>query len=380
VKLCMPLRVQIARQSTSEQNPNVSQRIIGFVSALKGIESHPLESLMRVAIIDRPGASFRLAEVETPTPRQGEVLVKILASGLNPLDAKIRAGVAPHAAHPFPAVLGIDFAGVVAGIGPGAGGFRVGDEVYGAACGVGGIRGSLAEYVTVDARLIALKPRNLSLRQAAAMPLVVITAWEGLVDRAGLRSGQRVLVQGGAGGVGHVAIQIAKARGAKVFATASNSNKSLVERLGATAIDYRLLSVDAYVDRHTDGEGFDIVFDTVGGEVLDSSFIAVRRSGHVVSALGWGTHSLAPLSRKAASYSGIFTLLPMLSGAGREHHGEILRKATALAEAGHLEPNLTSSRFSLESIEEAYSALTSSATGKIVIDIVSTAGPSAAAA
>src|SRR6202044_4025871 len=116
---------------------------------------------------------------------------------------------------------------------------------------------------------------------------------------------------------------------------------------GATPIDYRARSVNEYVAEMTSGKGFDIVFDTVGGATLDASFIGVKRyTGHVVSCLGWGNHSLAPLSFRGATYSGVFTLLPLLSGEGRAHHGEILAQAAALAESGKLRPLLNERRFS----------------------------------
>src|SRR5262249_44033840 len=186
------------------------------------------------------------------------------------------------------AILGLDLAGVVEEAGAQVPDFAAGDEVYGLTGGVGGLPGSLAEYAAVDAALLARKPAALTMREAAALPLSVITAWEGLVDRARVRGGQKVLVHGGAGGVGHVAVQLARARGAEVYAT----------------------PVDDYVARYTGGEGFDVIFDSVGGKTLDKSFEAARvYTGHVVSALGWGTHSLAPLSFRGATYSGIFTLM-----------------------------------------------------------------------
>jgi NADPH:quinone reductase-like Zn-dependent oxidoreductase len=191
-----------------------------------------------------------------------------------------------------------------------------------------------------------------------------------LVDRAGVHSGQKVLIHGGAGGVGHIAIQIARAFGAEVFATGSAASKPVIERLGAIPIDYRKMSVEDYVAKFTGGRGFDIVYDTVGGATLDASFNAVSRFGHVVSALGWGTHALAPLSFRAASYSGVFTLLPMLTGEGRAHHGDILREATRLIEAGKVAPRVDPRHFRLASVGEAYRALESSDTaGKIVVDI-----------
>lgn len=263
--------------------------------------------------------------------------MRIKAAGINPLDTKIRAGIAAHAQARLPAILGIDLAGVVEAVGSEVTAFKPGDEVYGMTGGIGGVPGSLVEYAAVDADLLALKPRNLSMRQATALPLVFVTAWEGLVGRANVRAGQKVLIHGG--GVGHVAVQLAKARGAEVFAT--------------------------------EGEGFDIVYDTVGGLILDASFDAARRyHGHVVSSLGRGTHKLAPLSFRGATYSGVFNLLPLLTGKGRAHHGEIMREATRLVEAGKLAPLLDERRFTLETGQDAHTAVEDGfARGKIVADI-----------
>ena len=140
--------------------------------------------------------------------------------------------------------LGIDLAGTVEGTGPEVTAFREGDEVYGMTGGVGGIQGSLAEYAAVDVALLARKPSNLAMREAAALPLIFITAWEGLVDRANVQAGQKVLVQGGAGGVGHIAVQLAHAFGAEVFATGSAGSTAFIERLGAIPIDYHQTTVD----------------------------------------------------------------------------------------------------------------------------------------
>ncbi|MEV0460344.1 zinc-dependent alcohol dehydrogenase family protein [Catellatospora methionotrophica] len=326
---------------------------------------------MRAVVLRAFGEPMTVAEIDKPVAGPGQVLVRVAASGVNPLDAKIQAGGAAHARTVLPAVLGLDLAGIVQAVGGGTAGFQPGDEVYGLTGGVGELQGSLAEYAAVDARLLAPKPRALSMRQAAALPLAVITAWEGLVDRAGVRPGQQVLVHGGAGGVGSAAVQIARARGARVYATGSPRSLSAIAELGATPIDYTSVSVDAYVDQHTGGEGFDIIVDTVGGATLDASFAAARfYTGHVVSALGWGTHSLAPLSFRGATYSGVFTLLPMLTGRGREHHGQILREVAALADAGELVPLLDPRRFTLDSVAEAHAAVAAgAATGKVVVDV-----------
>ncbi|MFE3164157.1 zinc-dependent alcohol dehydrogenase family protein [Streptomyces sp. NPDC059224] len=326
---------------------------------------------MRAVVLQEFGTPLILSEVEKPTAGPGQVLVKVEASGVNPLDTKIRAGKAAHAKSALPAVLGMDLAGVVEEVGAGVTDFAPGDEVYGMTGGVGGLQGSLAEYASVDARLLARKPASLTMREAAALPLVFITAWEGLVDRARVHPAQKVLIHGGAGGIGHVAVQIARARGAEVFATASPARLEVVRSLGATPIDYTTTGVDEYVAKYTAGEGFDIVFDTVGGPVLDESFTAARTyTGHVLSALGWGTHSIAPLSFRGATYSGVFTLLPMLTGRGREHHGEIMREAAALADAGTLKPRLDPRQFTLATVADAHAAVENgTAQGKIVVDI-----------
>ena len=330
--------------------------------------SHP--TTMKAALVETANGDFRLAEMPVPKPGLGQILVEIHASGVNPLDAKIRADAAGHAQHPLPAILGLDMAGVVVEAGPGVTRFKAGDEVYGMTGGVGGHQGSLAEYAAVDADLLALKPKNLTMRQAAAIPLVFITAWEGLVDRARVQAGETVLVHGGAGGVGHMAVQIARAKGARVFATERAARADYLKSLGATPIDFERDGVEAYVAAHTGGRGFDLVYDTGGGAVLDAAFKAVARFGHVVSCLGWGTHALAPLSFKAATYSGVFTLMPLLSGEGRTHHREILAEATKLAEAGLLIPRVDPAAFPLSAAGAAHEAMTArKASGKVVVTV-----------
>jgi NADPH:quinone reductase-like Zn-dependent oxidoreductase len=325
---------------------------------------------MRAYFIDGPGTAFRSAEVARPVPGADQILVRIHASGLNPLDTKIRLGKADHAKQPLPAVLGVDMAGVAEEVGASVSGFQPGDEVFGMVGGVGSLQGTLAEFVAADANLVAHKPKNLSMREAAALPLSVITAWEGLVDRADVRTRQKVLVHAGAGGVGHIAVQLARAFGAQVFATVSSDKAEIVKRFGATPIDYRSTSVEVYVAAHTGGQGFDVVYDTVGGATLDASFLAVKRyTGHVVSSLGWGSHSLAPLSFRGATYSGVFTLHPLISGEGRAHHGEILREAAALAEAGKLKPLLHEKHFSPSSLESGFELVGSGSLGKVVIEM-----------
>jgi NADPH:quinone reductase-like Zn-dependent oxidoreductase len=326
------------------------------------------EQQMKTYVVEEANGPFREVDAMKPDPGPGQVLVRICASGVNPLDTKIRAGGASHAKQPLPAVLGLDMAGIVESRGPGVTGFQLGDEVFGMVGGVGGLQGTLADFLVADIALLALKPKTLTLRQAAALPLAIITSWEGLVDRASVRPGQTVLVHAGAGGVGYAAVQIALALGAKVFATVSNDKRAILETLGVIPID-RNVPVEEYIAEHTRGEGFDIVYDTLGGGVLDASFAAVKRyTGHVVSCVGWGTHSLAPLSFRAATYSGVFTLMPLLTGLHRAHHGEILQKAGKLAEQNQLKPLLAERRFVLDEAAEAYEMVAKGSKGKVVVE------------
>jgi NADPH:quinone reductase len=325
--------------------------------------------MMKIYRLEQPHGEFVEAVVPDPIAKAGEVLVRIHASGVNPLDTKIRAGQAAHAKQPLPAVLGLDMAGVVEEVGEGVTGFKRGDEVYGMTGGVGGLQGSLAELAAADARLLTHKPAKLSMREAAALPLSAITAWEGLVDRAAIHAGQKILIHAGAGGVGHIAVQIAKAFGAEVFATVSPHKANIVAGLGATPIDYQALSVQEYIAKYTDGAGFDVIYDTVGGRALDDSFAAVRRyTGHVLSCLGFGTHELAPLSFRGATYSGVFTLLPLITGEGRLHHGEIMAAVAKLADEGKLKPLLAIERFNVSTIGQAHALVALGSLGKVVVE------------
>lgn len=322
---------------------------------------------MLAALVSRVNGPLEVVEIPRPVAREGQVLVKVAASALNPLDAKIRSGQAPHAKQPLPAVLGIDLAGTVVALGPGVVNVQVGDAVIGMVGGVGGLQGTLAQYVAVDARLLAPQPRLWSPREAATLPLAFVTAWEGLVDRGRVGEGQKVLVQAGAGGVGHAAVQLAVARGATVFATGRETHREVIEAAGA-----QFLNIEDDVNRlagAVDG-GFDLVYDTLGGAFLDQGFQLVRPFGHVVSCLGWGHHALAPLSFKGATYSGVFTLEPLLSGRNPGHLGAILTEATRLADAGALHNRVAPEPFTLDSVNEAFVLLGSHAgSGRVVVEI-----------
>lgn len=326
---------------------------------------------MRAQLLMEYGGPEKLSlgEVERPEPAAGQLLVKIAAASVNPIDLKIREGLPIGPA--MPAVLGCDFAGTVEAIGAGVTGFGPGDAVYGCAGGVKGHGGSLAEYIAADARLVAPKPASLSFREAAALPLVAITAWDAM-ERAGVKAGDHVLIHGGTGGVGHVAIQFARQRGARVAATVGSEEAAAIAReLGADdTIDYRSEEVASYVARLTAGQGFDVVFDTVGGANLANSFKAAAVGGRVATTSARTTADLSDMHAKALTLHAVFMLLPMLRGPGRERHGEILRRVASLADDGKVRPLLDPHRFSLEAAGEAHALLGSGkARGKVVVDI-----------
>ncbi|URC12365.1 zinc-dependent alcohol dehydrogenase family protein [Flavobacterium sp. B183] len=326
---------------------------------------------MRALLTTTYESDFVSTEIEKPTPKEREVLIKIHASGVNPIDNKIRIGVSPYASPVLPAVLGTDLAGVVEAVGKNVTDFKVGDEVYGLAGGVLGLQGTLAEYTAVDADLLAVKPKNLSMKEAAAVPLVLLTAWEGLIDRAKVKKGDQVLVHAGAGGVGHMVVQLARIFGADVYATVSPQKAAIVESYGATPIDYKTAKVEDYVKQFTGGKGFDIIYDTVGGQSLDDSFAAIRHYGQIASCYAFGTHALATGSLRSASLHGVFVLHPMISGEGRKHHGDILKEAAKFIEEGKLKPLIDPRNFTLDTAMDAHKAVSdSSSVGKIVVDIV----------
>lgn len=316
-------------------------------------------------------AKFDAAELPKPTVTLGHVVIRIAASSVNTVDTMIRSMGSDLPLSPaLPAVLGMDFAGVVDAVGEGVTKFAVGDEVYGCAGGLADLQGALAEYMLADAALIAHKPKSISMREAAAMPLVGITAYEGL-ERAGVAAGQKVLVQGGAGGVGHLAVQLAKHFGAEVFGTGTGENQmDIIKGYGATPIDFAVEKVADYVAAHTGGAGFDLVFDTVGGANMTNSFVAAKLNAHIASTVALVELDLSPAHFKGLSLHIIFMLLPMLSGQGREKHGEILAKLADIVDAGAMKPLLDPQTFDLESVSSAYDRLASGkAIGKVVVDV-----------
>ena len=299
---------------------------------------------------------FDLAEIPHPLVQNDHVIIKVCASSINPVDCKIRGGMLAAIGPDLPGVIHGDVAGIVTEVGDGVKELEVGDEVYGCIGGFKDMPGVLSEYALADPRLLAKKPANLSMREAAVLPLVGITSWNALIDRGSLTKGQRVLVHAGTGGVGHFGLQLAKAMGAEVHTTISNGQKEeLAQELGADhVINYFKMSPKQYVAQFTEGTGYDLVFDTVGGTCLDHSFEAAKDYGTVVSIAARSKHDLTQVHVKSLSLHVVFMLLPILKNQYREQHGNILNKITELVENGKIKPLLHDEEFSFEEVGLAH--------------------------
>jgi NADPH2:quinone reductase len=330
---------------------------------------------MRAFVVNEygAGASFEETALPKPVATPGNVVIAVKATSLNPVDHKILTadvGINPE----LPAVLHMDVAGVIEEVGAAVDNFKIGDEVYGCAGGLQGaagkIDGALSEFMLADASLLAHKPKSVGFREAAALPLVSITAWEALFDRANIHAGDNLLIHGGTGGVGHIAVQFAHNHGATVTTTVSSEEKAKLARsFGAeNIVNYRQEEVEDYVQRLTNGKGFDVVFDTVGGKTLDHSLIAAKSGGQVVSIIGMNTHDLTQMHVKGLSLHLVFMLLPMLTGGGRAHHGKILTQVAELVDSGKLQPLLDQQTFTFEQATEAHQYFADSKhVGKIVL-------------
>ncbi|MEM7602929.1 MAG: zinc-dependent alcohol dehydrogenase family protein [Verrucomicrobiota bacterium] len=318
-----------------------------------------------------PNASFEAAEISQPEVKAGHVRVNIAATSVNTVDTMIRTMGAELPLSPaLPALLGMDFAGTVEAVGDGVTNFSVGDEVYGCAGGLADLPGTLAESIVADADLIAHKPKNLSMREAAALPLVAITAYEGL-KRAGIGPGQKVLVHGGSGGVGHVALQLAKHWGAEVFSTGGGDKQlALIQELGATAINYKTESVADYVAKHTNGAGFDLIFDSVGGANLPNSFEAAALNAQIATTVSMCELDLTPVHFKGLSLHVVFMLIPMLHDFKRHEHREILTDLAHIVESSDFNVVLDENRYTLDETGAAHARLASGqGLGKVVIEV-----------
>lgn len=333
-----------------------------------------LEDLMKMKamIIKEPGPAenFQLQEVDKPEIRPGHILVEVKATSVNPVDTKVRAKKLPFSPE-YPAILHVDFSGVIAEISSDVSKFKVGDYVYGVGGGIKGtIGGALSQYLLVDAQLVSLMPNNLSFAEAATLPLVSITAWEALFDKLRIRSGQSLLVHGGVGGVGHLAAQLGKAFGAIVHTTVSNEeDEELSKKFGADyTINYKKVPPEVYIEKFTANQGFDFVFDTVGGNNLEKSFQVTKLNGSIACIATGGNHDLTPMYSKGLSLHSILMLIPLISGIGRDHYGTILFEIKKLVEAGRVKPLIHKEVFNWKQVAQAHKLVeTSAQKGKVAL-------------
>ena len=317
--------------------------------------------VLQLQEIDKPA-------IATPTG----VLVKLKAAGINPVDTKLRRGLYPI--EQLPAVLGCDGAGVVAAIGTGVSRCKPGDEVYFFYGGIGTVQGNYAEYIVLDERLVARKPGSLDFIHAAAAPLVLLTAWESLYDRARLQAGQTVLIHAGAGGVGHVAIQLAHGSGARVCTTVGSAEKAVfVKELGADrVINYKEQDFVKAVLDWTHGHGVDIAMDNVGGAMIEATFPAVRHYGDMVTLLQPGADVNWTVARQRnLRFSMEIMLSPLLFNLveAQKHQTWILEQCARLFDEEKLRIHV-SRVLPLARAAEAHAEIEKgSATGKLVLTI-----------
>lgn len=332
---------------------------------------------MKAFYIDQYGDenTLKLGDWPQPVPTANEVLIKIHAASVNPLDLRLQQGeFRLILSLKLPLILGSDMAGTVVAVGSAVNDFKVGDEVY--AKTDDSWAGTFAEFITLKATAVALKPKSLSMQQAAALPLVALTAWQALVQIAQLERGQKVLVHAGSGGVGSIAIQLAKYIGAHVATTTSSSNIEWVKALGADiVIDYKNTDFTDLICN------YDMVLDTQGGEVLKKSLQVLKRGGRIVSIsgppdagfaldiqAGWLLRRIIPLLsysiRKKAKKLGLsYTFLFM------KPSGTQLAKITELVDDGHIHPVLDKV-YPFQKTREALSYVkTGRSKGKVVVEI-----------
>ncbi|GEK91830.1 NADP-dependent oxidoreductase [Alkalibacterium kapii] len=309
---------------------------------------------MKAIVIEKYGQANELTEKELPVPeiKPNQILIEMHATSINPIDWKLRAGyLANNMPFEFPLILGWDAAGVVSKVGSDVTKFKEGDEVFARPAME---NGTYAEYVAVDEDLVALKPESVSYNEAAAAPLAGLTAWQCLLDFGKIKTGDKVLIHAGSGGVGSFAIQIAKHFGAYVYSTASGKNEDFLKQLGVDEfINYKTTDFTDVV------KDADLVVDTMGGEILERSLDVVKDGGKLVSIVG------QPDAEKAEKRD-IETESLWLNPNGKQlaELGELMSKGKVNAQIGHILP------FTEEGLREAHKiSETHHAKGKIVIEI-----------
>ncbi|MBT9612603.1 MAG: zinc-dependent alcohol dehydrogenase family protein [Burkholderiales bacterium] len=319
---------------------------------------------------------LKLADIPLPElPSPEHIRVKLHAAGINPIDTKLRKNPAYYPDN-LPCVLGCDGAGVVESVGANAHRFSPGDEVYFFNGGLGNEQGNYAEYTTVHQDFAAFKPRHVTMEEAAALPLVLITAWEALLDRCCLQEGNSVLIHAGGGGVGHIAVQLAKQAGATVLATVGSREKAAwVTSLGADRVFvYRDVDFATAVLDWTHGRGVDMVFDTVGGDTFCRSLACTRVYGRIVSLLQWNCDTeqmkLARTRNLALSFELILTPTVLGLHEERVHQRRILEEGARLIEADKLKIKI-SHVLPLADAAKAHAMIEEGhTTGKIVLKVI----------
>ena len=310
---------------------------------------------MKAAQIERYGGSdvIEIKEAPKPTVSEGHILIEAYAAGVNPVDWKIREGYLQQMAPlKFPATLGGDFSGKIIEVGTNVSGLKKGEDVYGTAIVLAGGSGAFAEFIAANAGSIALKPKGTSYTEAAALPLVGVSAIQALMEHMRLSKGQKILIHGGAGGIGSIAIQVAKHLGAHVAATAATDDIKFVKDLGADeAIDYKKQRFEELI------KDYDAVFDTVGGETYARSFKVLRKGGIIVSMLEQPNHDL--MNKHGVTAIAQFTQI----------NTERLKKLAQLVERGIVKVHIDKI-FPLEKAAEALGYLQNgSPKGKVVIKV-----------
>ena len=299
---------------------------------------------MKAILMTSAGSPDVLAmyNIEKPElPSSHHLRVKLSAAGVNPLDAKLRANPIYYP-NKLPAILGCDGAGIVEKVGRAVTRFNEGDSIFFCNGGIGDEPGCYAEYTTVHEDFCAATPSNLGLQDSAALPLVMITAWEALIERANLQAGQTILIHGGTGGVGHIAMQLANHLGARVAVTVSDDKKEgLAQGLEAEKIvRYREMDFVIDVDDWTGGKGVDVVLDTVGGDTFLRSFNVARIGGKIVTLLSTplslADTQLARLRNLSICYEMMLTPQVMKQHEERIRQRKILEQGARLVEAGKI--------------------------------------------
>jgi len=330
-----------------------------------------MKAILMTAIGDADVLKFQ--DIEEPEISEAtHIKVKLHAAGVNPVDTKIRRNGVFYD-HALPAVLGCDGAGVVVETGSKVSQFKAGDKVWFCHGGLGREQGNYAEYTVIDERWVSLMPETFSFTEAAAVPLVLITAWGALFDRGGLQAGQTVLIHAGAGGVGHVAIQLAKLKGARVITTVSSAQKAeFVKSLGADeAINYTKDGFANAVNDLSGGKGADLVFDTVGAAVFKESIAVTAHFGRLVTLLDPGELNLGEARMRNLLIGFELMLTPMLRDLpeARDKHVEILNQCAQWADKGLLKPHI-SKQLSLQEATVAHKLIEAGHTsGKIVLSV-----------